>query len=262
MSKPPCPDWDAELYESKHGFVWEAGADLVSLLDPKVNEQILDLGCGTGQLTAKIAGSGAQVTGIDSSQPMVDQAKANYPSLRFLVVDALDMSFDEQFDAVFSNAVLHWIPEAHRVISRVWHVLKPSGRFVAELGGKGNVQNIVTAMHLALEQQGLNSAEELQPWYFPDAEEYRTLLEALGFDVQRVWLFPRPTPLLGSDGLRAWLEMFGRPFLQNLPRPKREAVVRSVERSLRPRLYREDHWIADYVRLRIFAVKATERITR
>ncbi|MCL0101773.1 methyltransferase domain-containing protein [Dehalococcoidia bacterium] len=258
MPKSPRLSWDSELYENKHSFVWEAASDLVKLLDPKPGQKILDLGCGPGHLTAKIADSGAQVTGIDSSGPMIAQARMNFPSLPFSVADARDMRFDEPFDAVFSNAVLHWIPEAKEVVSNVWHALKPSGKFVAEFGGKGNVKNIVDAMHVALGEQGINGREQSSPWYFPDVDEYKSLLGGLGFVVQGAWLFPRPTPLAGSDGLCNWMTMFAGSFLHNLSARQREAVIQSVERQLRSTVYREGCWVADYMRLRMVAVKISQ----
>ena len=259
MPKPSKTSWDAALYESKHAFVWEASADLVDLLVPRSGEQILDLGCGTGHLTARIAEAGADVVGVDSAESMIERAKANYPALRFDIADAREMHFDSHFDAVFSNAALHWIPEPERVAGRVWQALKPGGRFVAELGGKGNVQSIVKALRRALAAVGVAENSKLQPWYFPRAEEYEAVLEKAGLAVSHVELFPRPTQLEeGPDGLRHWVAMFATPFLDGLSDDQREGVIRHLERALEPELYRHGRWVADYVRLRVAAVKRAE----
>ncbi|MGV0023633.1 class I SAM-dependent methyltransferase [Phormidesmis priestleyi] len=244
--------WDAELYESKHAFVWQSGESLIELLSPQPEEQILDLGCGTGQLTQQIAIAHAQVIGIDRSSTMIETAQQNYPHLKFLVADAQNFQADRPFDAVFSNAVLHWIPNPDGVIHSVYQALKPGGRFVAEFGGKGNVQAIVQALYRALET--INSTPS-DHWYFPSIAEYTTRLEQQGFDVTYAVLFDRPTPLAGEDGLSNWLQMFASRFLEKLPDQERSQVIRSVEQDLKPTLYQTDHWTADYRRLRVVAVK-------
>src|SRR2546423_15463085 len=139
MAEPPPRGWDPGLYDGKHAFVWQYGASLVELLQPRPGERILDLGCGTGHLTAQLAAAGANVLGIDSDAAMIEQARKAYPALHFEQRDARDFHFDEPFDAVFSNAVLHWIKEPERVIVCLRRALKPGGRFVAEFGGRGNV---------------------------------------------------------------------------------------------------------------------------
>ena len=169
--------WDAELYDSKHSFVSQLGTDLVQLLSPQSGEYILDLGCGTGYLTDKIAASGAKVVGIDNASTMIEQARKNYPNLMFEVTDATNLHFKEQFDAIFSNAVLHWIKEPEKVIASIWRALKPGGRFVAEFGGKGNVKAIVTAIYQAIQAAGYPINESKNPWYYHSIAEYGTLLE-------------------------------------------------------------------------------------
>src|SRR5262249_38667571 len=156
--------WDAELYDAKHAFVWEKARGLLDWLAPQSGEQILDLGCGTGQLSAEIAASGAQVTGVDRSPEMVAEARKKFPALRFAVSDARALPFTEAFDAVFSNAALHWIPEARPVVEGISRTLKPGGRFVAEFGGKGNVERVVAAMEHGLEALNL-PREGANPWY-------------------------------------------------------------------------------------------------
>src|SRR5438270_5751580 len=167
--------WNAALYAGKHSFVFGYGRDLVSLLDPQPGERILDLGCGTGQLTRAIADAGAQVVGIDNSPGMIEAARAEYTDLEFEQADARSFSFPYAFDAVFSNAVLHWVLEAESVVRCVSSSLKPGGRFIAEFGGHGNVARISDALREALREEG--QADERAWWYYPTVGEYSALLE-------------------------------------------------------------------------------------
>ena len=252
----PENQWKSALYESKHSFVWRYGADCLELLSPQIGDRILDLGCGTGRLTAQIAASGAIAIGIDQAPTMVAQAQQNYPDLQFEVADARNFQFAEPFDAVFSNATLHWIKEPEAVITCIWNALKPGGRFVAEFGGKGNINAIVTAINNALEAVGYPVQPQLNPWYFPSIGDYSMLLEKQGFSVTYATLFPRPTGLEdGENGLQNWLEMFANSFLQAIPANKRPSVIQHIENQLRPQLYRDGTWFADYKRLRVVATK-------
>jgi Trans-aconitate methyltransferase len=241
--------WDPGLYENQHSFVWKYGADLLPLLDPKPGEKILDVGCGTGQLTAKIAESGAEVLGIDSSVEMIGQARQNYPKLNFRLMDAREMQFAGQFDAVFSNAALHWILDSAVVVNNVRGALVSGGRFVAEFGGKGNISTILES----LRQAGL---EFHHPWYFPSISEYTGLLEAHGFEVRSASLFDRMTPLEGDDqGLLQWIQMFKADVMDSVPAPERAQIFRRVETAARSRLFFNGQWHADYRRIRISAIK-------
>jgi trans-aconitate methyltransferase len=255
-SKPMLKNqWNAELYQSEHAFVWQYGESLIELLSPQSGERILDLGCGTGQLTEQIAVAHAQVVGIDRSPTMIETARQNYPDLEFLVADAQNFQVDRPFDAVFSNAVLHWIPDPDRAIHSIYQALKPGGRFVAEFGGKGNVEAIVQALHRALET--IHTKPPEAHWYFPSIAEYTTRLEQQGFEVRYAVLFDRPTPLAGKDGLANWLQMFASRFLEKLSNEERSQVIRSVEQDLKS-LYQTDHWVVGYRRLRVVAVKKGE----
>src|SRR5436190_18459317 len=244
--------WDAGLYEDKHAFVWKQGASLVELLAPKPGERILDLGCGTGHLTAAIAEAGASVVGLDQSPEMLEQARSAYPNLEFVLGDARKFSFEDSFDGVFSNAVLHWVRSPEAVIRCVRDALKPGGRFVAEFGGKGNVRAIEAALRVAAGRAGLRLDEPL--WYFPGVGEYATLLETAGLEVRFATLFDRPTPLEGPDGLKSWVRMFARGVLDAAgPKGERD-FLRAVEEAARPTLFRDGTWQADYRRLRVVAV--------
>ncbi len=248
--------WNSALYEQNHAFVWQYGESLLELLAPQAGERILDLGCGTGQLTEKIAQSGAFVQGIDSSLSMISTAKANYPHISFAAADARDFQVEVPLDAVFSNAVLHWVKQPDAAIDCVEKALRPGGRFVAEFGGKGNVGAIARALLSVLSEIGLKEPESLNPWYFPSIGEYALLLEKQGFDVGYAVLFDRPTLLEGgSAGMVNWIEMFAGGFLSGWSDDVRSRAILAVEECLRPTLYRDGNWIADYRRIRVVAVK-------
>lgn len=247
--------WDINLYESKHSFVAKFGTDLLEILSPQPGECILDLGCGTGYLTDKIASSGAEVVGIDNAPTMIEQARINYPNLKFEVADGTRLQFIEEFDAVFSNAVLHWIKEPEKVVSGIWQALKPRGRFVTEFGGKGNVKAIVSAIENVMQAADYPTVE-LNPWYFPSIGEYSTLLEQQGLQLTFATLFDRPTPLEdGEKGMRNWLEMFANSFFQAIPVDKKTSILADIENQLRPTLYQNGAWFADYKRIRVIAIK-------
>jgi trans-aconitate methyltransferase len=243
--------WDSSLYDDRHSFVWKKVGDLVELLAPNPGERILDLGCGTGHLTAQIAARGAVTTGLDASMSMIAQARQNYPKLKFSLADASEFRFDEPFDAVFSNAALHWIPDAGPVVENVARALKPGGRLVLELGGKGNIDRIVAAMSEVLREAGYAPRN---PWYFPSAGEYASLLEQHGFEIEALWTIERWNKLEHPQrGLREWLEMFAGIWFEEVPEKEREGAIAEIESRLKPELRRDGAWWADYRRLRIVA---------
>jgi trans-aconitate methyltransferase len=247
--------WNAELYDDKHSFVWKMGAELLELLQAKPGERILDLGCGTGHLTEQITAAGAKVVGVDRSPDMIQQAKEKYPALPFEVMDAREIVFAEPFDAVFSNATLHWIKEPEKVIAGIARVLRPRGRFVAEFGGKGNVAGLLAAVASAWHKIGL-AGPAPDPWYYPSIAEYSSLLEKHSMEVTYAILFKRPTALEdGERGLHNWLTMFGGSFLDQLLAAQRESALSAIEREARPALWRNGQWVMDYRRLRIVAQK-------
>jgi trans-aconitate methyltransferase len=249
-------EWDAKLYNAKHDFVWKYGSDVVSLLDPRAGEAILDLGCGTGHLTAQIAESGAKVTGVDRSAEMVRAARWAYPKLEFEISDARNLPYRNQFEAVFSNATLHWIHEPELVLQEVWKALRPGGRFVAEFGGKKNIRAMQEAFDQALVELGAAKPGEVQPWYYPSVSEYSTLAEKNGFEVRLITLFDRPTGLAdGAAGMKNWIVMFCAEYLAKAGEAKREEFIGRVEEILRPQYFREGQWWADYRRLRLVAYK-------
>ncbi len=243
--------WDPEHYAKSAGFVSELGVGVVDLLAPKAGERILDLGCGEGTLAERIAATGASVTGIDQSPEQIAAAAARGLDVR--VMDAASMDFDGEFDAVFSNAALHWVRPPEAVAAGVFRALKPGGRFVGEMGGKGNVACLEGAMEKALERRGVDPAK-VNPWYFPDVSEYRSLLEGAGFRVDSIELFDRPTPL--PCGINDWLEIFAKCFINAVPSSQREGFIQEVASLAGPELLdAEGGWTADHVRLRFLAVK-------
>ncbi len=248
--------WNTNLYQTSHNFVYEYGKDVIQLLNPHQGETILDLGCGTGQLTNKIAQSGAHVVGIDASENMIAEAKQNYPALDFRANDARSFDLGIPFDAVFSNAVLHWIRPPEAVVERIANALKPGGRMAVEFGGKYNINTAHTALENAINLMNKPGLTARQNKFFPSIGEYTPLLEQHGLEVRQAFLFDRPTPLEGGEnGLRNWFEQFTDDLLQNLTADEKEHVLREAETELRPLLYKDNQWFMDYRRIRILAVK-------
>lgn len=285
--------WNAAEYDAKHAFVYEKAKGLVELLAPKPGERILDLGCGTGALTAEIATRGAEVMGVDRSEEMIAQARKKFPALQFEVLDARQLRVNLRqvdarrwsatgdkadrtgktnkadrveeapevgrlgFDAVFSNAVLHWIPEAAEVIAGVAQVLKPGGRFVAEFGGKGNIQKLVAGFQRAFAALGMRPPAGVSPWFYPSVAEYAGLLEKHGLEVREASLFDRPTALEeGERGLENWIRVFRQTFVEKMGEEKAQRWIREVERQCRGEQFHDGSWVLDYRRLRIAAWKA------
>lgn len=245
--------WNSTLYDTHFTFVPALGEELIALLAPQAGERILDLGCGTGHLTQKIAAFGTSVTGIDSSPEMIAQAQHNYPDLHFRIGRGEDFEVEKPYDAVFSNAALHWMKEAEAVVRQIRAALRPGGRLVAELGGKGNIHHILVAMAGALSQAEIGYPFE-PPWYFPSIGEYASLLEKYGFQVNYAVHFNRPTPLEGGEeGMSNWLSMFAGSILKDIPTDAQNSLVQEILNRARPSLYQEGQWTADYVRLRIVA---------
>jgi trans-aconitate methyltransferase len=248
--------WDSALYDEKFAIITEFGAGVVELLAPRPGERIVDLGCGTGGLTAQIAEAGAEVLGIDASEAMIARARVLYPNLRFEVARGEDFTLDAPADAVFSNAALHWMSPPDAVAASVLRALQPGGRFVAEMGGSGNIATIIGALYQALAEEGIPRERVRNPWYFPSIGEYASLLERAGFEVVLMHLFDRPTPLDDCpNGIADWLRMFGGDFLAPVPTERRTRVGERVNQLTRPRLELEGRWVADYRRLRFMAVK-------
>lgn len=248
--------WDSALYDESFGIITRLGTGVVELLALRPGERIVDLGCGTGGLTAQIAAAGVEVVGIDASEAMIARARELYPELRFEVAKGENFAVEASVDAVFSNAALHWMSPPEAVAASVLRALKPGGRFVAEMGGKGNIATIIGAIYQALAEEGVPQDRVRNPWYFPSIGEYASLLERADFEVRLMQLFDRPTSLDDCpNGIADWLRMFGGDFLTAVPPEHRTRVQERVNELTRPLLYREGRWVADYRRLRFVAVK-------
>ncbi|MEM8951609.1 MAG: methyltransferase domain-containing protein [Pseudomonadota bacterium] len=241
--------WKVDTYQQHAGFVPMLGAPVLDLLAPKPGERILDLGCGDGALTEKLVSVGAEVIGVDASEAMIEGARARGLDARRMDGAALD--FNGAFDAVFSNAALHWMLDPDAVIEGVHRALKPGGRFVGEFGGHGNVAAIIVAVFAALDKRGVDGAA-ISPWYFPTPDAYRARLEAHGFEIGSIELIPRPTPL--PTDMEGWLDTMAGSLFAALEPEERPAALSETVRLLQPCL-RDDkgNWTADYVRLRFSA---------
>ncbi|MGF1445142.1 MAG: class I SAM-dependent methyltransferase [Pikeienuella sp.] len=245
-----APDaWSAAAYGRHARFVSDLGAPVLELLDPRPGERILDLGCGDGALTARIAGSGALVTGVDTSAEMVAAARARGVAAE--LGDGTALSFEAAFDAVFSNAAMHWMTEPDAVLRGVARALRPGGRLVAEFGGHGNVAAVRTALIAVLGRYG-HATDLSDIWYFPSVAEHERRLAAAGFAVEQVALMPRPTRV--DAGIEAWLATLAAPVIRLLPQAERAAAIGELAALLAPALRdAQGVWWVDYVRLRFAA---------
>lgn len=242
--------WNAEKYARHAGFVSGMALPVVALLNPRGGERILDVGCGDGTLAVVIEQAGAKVVGIDSSVEMVEKARAK--GIESYVMSATELAFENEFDAVFSNAALHWIKDARAALDGICRALKPGGRLVAELGGAGNIRHLTDAMQAVFDRHREYGRFD-NPWYFPGEAEYGKALSDSGFRVDSSELIPRPTPV---DDIDNWLEVFANGIISRLTPPQRAVFNREVRSLLEPQIYSDaDGWVADYVRLRVSATK-------
>jgi len=243
--------WDTDAYARDGAFVHALAGGVLEWLAASPGERILDLGCGDGQLTTRLAATGAAVVAVDASEAMVAAARARGIAADVASAESLPYP-DASFDAVLSNAVLHWVRNQDAMMADVHRVLKPGCRFVAEMGGHGNVAAIHVALRAVLGRHGFGHLEDGVN-YYPSPDAYRRRLERHGFTVERMALIPRPTPL-GENGMAGWLHTFRRGVLDGLPQDLRATVVEEICSLLAPALRDEDgNWTADYVRLRFVA---------
>lgn len=251
MNMAQTTSWNPESYAKNARFVSDLGAPLLALLEPKPGEMILDLGCGDGALTEKIASAGCTVYGVDSSLAQVRAARQR--GIRSFVMVGEQLGLKRCFDAVFTNAALHWMRPAESVVQGVADSLKPGGRFVGEFGGEGNVETIRFALHSALRKRAIDPWK-VDPWYYASPEEYSELLRRYGFAVDYIELIPRPTKLPGD--IIGWLEVFAQPFTKAVVESERTAFLSEVRSALQANLQKPDGtWFADYMRLRFKAAK-------
>ena len=248
-------NWDAHLYDRSHRFVSEYGNHLIELLAPQKDEKVLDIGCGTGDLANELYEHGINVIGIDYAESMVEQAQQKYPHIRFEVGDITQLPYEDEFDAILSNAVLHWIKSPKLALESIYQSLQSGGRFVAEFGGKGNVSNLTTNIIREVREAGYAFDEKKFPWYFPSIAAYTILMEQVGFQVTFARLYERPTRLVGDEGLKNWLSMFADSFFHDVPVDKRDVLVKQIEQALSKERDEDGNWLADYVRLQIIGKK-------
>ena len=252
-------EWNPTLYNDQHDFVHKFGEEVVSLLNPQKDEVILDLGCGTGDLTKRISSSCKEVIGLDSSLEMIQVAGKKYPEISFYHIDAKDLDLNVTFDAVFSNAVLHWIIEPELIIQNINRHLKMGGRFVAEFGGKGCVKKIISALTDILDSKRVIYPAIGESLYYPSISEYSKLLEQNGFEVSLAILFDRPTELKGGlAGLRNFILMFFNWLFDNVSEQEKLEYIGIVEKRLKDELLYDSTWIVDYRRIRILALKIND----
>ena len=245
--------WNPGQYDRAGAFVPKLAADLIELLAPQPGERVLDLGSGTGELTAQLAERGARPLGLDASSEMVAAAALKYPNLTFVVGDGQELTYAAEFDAVFSNATLHWMPRADDVALGVARALKPGGRFVAEFGGARCVQTVRNAVEAELRALGFEGYAT-PAWFFPTVPQYARVLEQAGLFVRSALWFERPTRLEGKSGLSNWLELFCLPLLRALG-DRRDELVAGVEGRCHEQLFHDGAWWLDYTRLRVVATK-------
>ena len=245
-------EWDSKLYNSSQGFVAEYGKGLLEFVPDKI-DNILDVGCGTGILTSQLARRCKYVLGVDSSDTMVQEAKKNYPDVDFAVMDALELSYDGEWDLIFSNAVFHWIHDHGRLLQNIYKALKPGGKLVCEFGGYGNIAIIEEGFCTALQEIGRDYTSK---FHFPKVEDFGFLLKEKGFFIEEIYGYDRPTPLKdGDQGLCDWVLQFYQSELAGLSEEQKRHVLTTMKEEVRDRLWDGTCWIADYKRLRAIAVK-------
>jgi len=243
-------DWNANNYNKHADFVSILATPVVELLNPQKDEKILDLGCGDGTLAVEIEKLGAKVIAVDFSEDMVEKTKEK--GIEAYVMSATELNFQDVFDAVFSNAVLHWVKDPEIALGKIYNALKDDGRFIAEFGGYGNIKHLTNAMQTVF---GMHPeyGEFNNPWYFPKEEAYKKLLESHGFEVTYIEIIPRPTQI---DDISHWLTIFANGIVSHLSKEQQVDFNHEVREMLKPILYSEkEGWVADYVRLRLHAKK-------
>lgn len=241
--------WNPASYAANARFVADLGEPLLALLDGRPGEMILDLGCGDGALTQKIVAAGCKVYASDTSLAQLHATREL--GIEVFVMDGQQLGLKRRFDAVFTNAALHWMKQAEKVVEGIAASLKPNGRFVGEFGGKGNVETIRQALHGTLRNRGIDPWS-VDPWYYAGPEEYSKLLKRHDFTVEYIELIPRPTKLPGD--ILGWLEVFAQPFSKAVAESERSNFLTEVRHQLEPTLRKDDDsWYADYIRLRFKA---------
>ncbi len=242
--------WNPNTYNRHTAFVSQLALPVVDLLDPKDGEKILDVGCGEGTLAVEIERRGAKVVGIDMSAEMIEQCQAK--GIEAYVGSVTNLPYDEEFDAIFSNATLHWVKDAKGAIQNIAKSLKSGGRFVCEFGGEGNVYHVISAMKEVFTKHPEFGVFD-NPWYFPSVEAYKILLESEGFSIEYIEIIPRPTPM---DDISNWLDIFANGVTKHLSKEQFKMFKQECKEVLKETIYSEEEgWMLDYKRLRLRAIK-------
>ena len=250
----PNIDWNASDYQKNFAFVPSYGESVMALLTKPAGAFVVDLGCGNGSLTPKLAEKGYRVLGIDDSETMLELARKNHPELTFRKGNAVNVQLEQKADAIFSNAVMHWIDakDQQATLNNLYQQLVPGGEFVCEFGGYGNAEKVHSALEQSFRERGL---EYPRVFFFPTIGQYASMLEEAGFRVEFATLFDRPTVQNGPDGLENWIRMFVKEPFRTVSEPVKDESIREAVSRLRENLWKGDHWIVDYVRIRIRAVR-------
>ena len=244
--------WNAGLYQDKHGYVAEYGKELLEYVADDKTQIILDLGCGTGELTNELAQK-ATVVGIDGSESMIRKAEERYPKIEFHVMDACSLKWRDYFNVIFSNAVFHWIRDQQSLLKSIYHALKTEGKLICEFGADGNISKIQKSFHDATRKYGYGFTS---PFYFPTTHEYKQVLEQAGFNIELIIDYDRPTALKdGKFGLRNWLKQFFAMDLSNFTMDQQIDTFETIEGHLYSDLWDGKQWVADYRRIRVIASK-------
>ena len=252
--------WDAKFYQDKHNYSTSYGKSMFELIPENPAQSILDIGCGTGDLTAELKKYAAQVVGIDSSPEMIALAKASHPEAHFMFADATKLTFKEEFDVVFSNAVFHWIKDLDKqnaLLFGIANALKPGGKLICEFGGENNITRIMKAYKTAYEK--VTGSSPAPRWFYPSEDQYRSLLLQNGLSPDMIILFDRPTPLIdGERGMENWIRQFYSDELAQLPEDAQQKITDEISSLLKPELWDDanSQWIADYRRIRVVATRS------
>ena len=247
--------WNAQDYTRDFSFVHQYGEDVLGLLTAQPGSFVVDVGCGNGALTERLAQAGYRALGIDASPDMLAKARALHPGLAFRQADALSFTLPEKADALFSNAVFHWIDADKQplLLANLSRALRPGGELVCEFGGCGCAERVHTALEHAFAARSLAYP---RVFYFPTIGEYAPLLEQAGLTVTHAFLFDRPTPQNGPDGLKSWIRMFVTAPFAGMAPDMADAIIDDAVSEAQAQLLRPDGtWIVDYVRIRLRAVK-------
>lgn len=246
--------WNADKYEKGFSFVHRYGEAVLDMVDLPEGSRMIDLGCGNGALTAKLAEKGYDVIGIDDSAEMLQLAEKLHPGIAFQKGDARSFDVDKKADGIFSNAVFHWIDDSDqdRMLENIYAQLVDGGELVCEFGGYGCAETVHLALERSFQNRGLNYP---RVFYFPTIGEYAPRLEKAGFQVEEAFLFDRPTPQDGADGLKNWITMFCKKPFERIDESDAEDIIREAVESCRADLYHDGQWYVDYVRIRIKARK-------